>query len=164
MCCKALLGTKCSCCCCLGWNFVLGAGKKQFHTGLDLAVKIGTPIYAPADGVVKTRRSNRKKGYGNLLKIDHAFGFVTLYAHLDKFNVKRGQFVKKGDLIGWSGNTGYSSGPHLHYEIHFLSNALNPENFITWTPENFQDLFLFKLKLLSLSFVFIGAGSVWSSF
>ncbi|MEZ8141713.1 peptidase M23 [Enterovibrio norvegicus FF-162] len=116
-------------------------GSKKFHLGLDLTADIGTPVYAPADGVVEYKRPSRKKGYGNLLKIDHAFGFMTLYAHLDKFNVNTGEFVKKGDLIGWSGNTGLSTGPHLHYEVRFLGRALNPKRFIAWTHDNFEALF-----------------------
>ena len=116
-------------------------GNKKFHLGLDLTADIGTPVYAPADGVVEYKRPSRKKGYGNMLKIDHAFGFMTLYAHLDKFNVNTGNFVKKGDLIGWSGNTGLSTGPHLHYEVRFLSRALDPRRFIAWTPDNFESLF-----------------------
>ncbi|MEZ9525836.1 M23 family metallopeptidase [Enterovibrio norvegicus] len=116
-------------------------GNKKFHLGLDLTADIGTPVYAPADGVVEYKRPSRKKGYGNMLKIDHAFGFMTLYAHLDKFNVNTGNFVKKGDLIGWSGNTGLSTGPHLHYEVRFLGRALNPKRFIAWTPDNFESLF-----------------------
>ncbi|MGF1708703.1 M23 family metallopeptidase [Enterovibrio baiacu] len=116
-------------------------GNKKFHLGLDLTADIGTPVYAPADGVVEYKRPSRKKGYGNMLKIDHAFGFMTLYAHLDKFNVNTGNFVKKGDLIGWSGNTGLSTGPHLHYEVRFLGRALDPRRFIAWTPDNFESLF-----------------------
>ncbi|MDD1784091.1 peptidoglycan DD-metalloendopeptidase family protein [Enterovibrio sp. ZSDZ35] len=122
-------------------------GNKKFHLGLDLTADIGTPVYAPADGVVEYKRPSRKKGYGNLLKIDHAFGFMTLYAHLDKFNVNTGEFVKKGDLIGWSGNTGLSTGPHLHYEVRFLGRALNPKNFIAWTPDNFESLFKTEEKV-----------------
>ncbi|SKA43275.1 M23 family metallopeptidase [Enterovibrio nigricans] len=122
-------------------------GNKKFHLGLDLTADIGTPVFAPADGVVEYKRPSRKKGYGNLLKIDHAFGFMTLYAHLDKFNVNTGEFVKKGDLIGWSGNTGLSTGPHLHYEVRFLGRALNPKNFIAWTPDSFESLFKVEDKV-----------------
>lgn len=68
-------------------------------------------------------------------------GFISTYSHLSKFNVKRGQFVRKGDLIGWTGNTGLSTGPHLHYEIRFLGRPLNPKAFVKWTPENFDSLF-----------------------
>lgn len=116
-------------------------GKAKFHLGLDLTADVGTPVYAPADGVVEYTRASRKQGYGNLIKVDHAFGFMTLYAHLQKFNVKSGQFVKKGDLIAWSGNSGLSTGPHLHYEVRFLGRALNPRRFIDWTPDNFESLF-----------------------
>ncbi|MFD2179832.1 M23 family metallopeptidase [Veronia pacifica] len=115
-------------------------GKKKFHLGLDLTANIGTPIYAPADGVVEYKRNNRKTGYGNVLKVGHAFGFMTLYAHLEKFNVKLGQFVRKGDLIAWTGNTGLSTGPHLHYEVRFVGRALNPSFFMSWTPESFESL------------------------
>ncbi|MPS33539.1 MULTISPECIES: M23 family metallopeptidase [unclassified Salinivibrio] len=115
-------------------------GKEKFHMGLDLTADIGTPVYAPADGVVEYVRPSRRKGYGNFVKIDHAFGFMTLYAHLDKFNVRSGQFVKKGDLIAWSGNTGLSTGPHLHYEVRFLGRALNPRRFIKWSAEQFDTL------------------------
>jgi len=115
-------------------------GKAKFHMGLDLSADKGTPVYAPADGVVEYVRPSRKKGYGNFVKIDHAFGFMTLYAHLDKFNVRSGQFVKKGDLIAWSGNTGLSTGPHLHYEVRFLGRALDPRRFIKWSAENFDTL------------------------
>ncbi|WP_408057224.1 peptidoglycan DD-metalloendopeptidase family protein [Veronia nyctiphanis] len=115
-------------------------GKNKFHLGLDLTANIGTPIYAPADGVVEYKRNNRKTGYGNVLKIGHAFGFMTLYAHLEKFNVKLGQFVRKGDLIAWTGNTGLSTGPHLHYEVRFVGRALNPAYFMSWTPDSFESL------------------------
>lgn len=102
-------------------------GKRKRHRGLDFAANTGTPIYAPADGVIEvTRPSN--KGSGNFLKLNHSLGFATTYSHMSKFNVKRGKFVRKGDLIGWSGNTGLSTGPHLHYEIRFLGRALNPRD------------------------------------
>lgn len=115
-------------------------GKRKRHRGLDFAANTGTPIYAPADGVIEvTRPSN--KGSGNFLKLNHSLGFATTYSHMSKFNVKRGKFVRKGDLIGWSGNTGLSTGPHLHYEIRFLGRALNPRPFVEWTPENFESLF-----------------------
>ena len=116
-------------------------GKRKTHRGLDFAANIGTPVYAPADGVVEVIRPSKKKGSGNFLKLNHSMGFATTYSHLNKFNVKRGKFVRKGDLIGWSGNTGLSTGPHLHYEIRFLGRALNPRPFVTWTPDNFDSLF-----------------------
>lgn len=115
-------------------------GKRKRHRGLDFAANTGTPIYAPADGVIEVIRPS-SKGSGNFLKLNHSLGFATTYSHMKKFNVKRGKFVRKGDLIGWSGNTGLSTGPHLHYEIRFLGRALNPRPFVEWTPDNFDSLF-----------------------
>lgn len=115
-------------------------GKQQHHKGVDLSAGRGTPIYAPADGVVEVVRPS-KQGFGNLLKIRHAFGFSTLYAHLDSFNVKSGHFVHKGQLIATSGNTGLSTAPHLHYEVHFLDRALNPQSFMEWDSANFDLVF-----------------------
>ncbi|PST89733.1 M23 family metallopeptidase [Photobacterium jeanii] len=115
-------------------------GKRKRHNGLDFAANIGTPIYAPADGVIENVRPSNK-GSGNFVKINHALGFMSTYSHMKRFNVKRGQFVRKGDLIGWTGNSGLSTGPHLHYEIRFLGRALNPKPFVMWTPDNFDSLF-----------------------
>ncbi|MGF1689538.1 M23 family metallopeptidase [Photobacterium japonica] len=115
-------------------------GKRKRHLGLDFAANIGTKIYAPADGVVEVVRPS-KKGSGNFLKLAHTMGFATTYSHMNKFNVRSGHFVRKGDLIGWTGNTGLSTGPHLHYEIRFLGRALNPRTFVDWTPDNFDSLF-----------------------
>ncbi len=110
------------------------------HHGIDLVADIGTPIYATADGVVSTTQK-KKTGYGYLLMVNHGFGFETRYAHMNKFKVKKGRFVKKGDLIGWSGNTGRSTGPHLHYEIRFLGKSLDPKRFMAWNLTNFSHLF-----------------------
>ncbi|MGF1724289.1 M23 family metallopeptidase [Photobacterium nomapromontoriensis] len=115
-------------------------GKRKRHFGLDFAANIGTEIYAPADGVVEVVRPSNK-GSGNFLKLSHTLGFATTYSHLKKFNVKSGHFVRKGDLIGWTGNTGLSTGPHLHYELRFLGRALNPRPFVEWSPDNFDSLF-----------------------
>ncbi|MGF1759807.1 peptidoglycan DD-metalloendopeptidase family protein [Photobacterium sagamiensis] len=115
-------------------------GQKLRHLGIDLSAKTGTPVRAPADGVVELVRPS-KKGYGNLLKINHAYGFMTLYAHLDSFNVKSGDFIHKGDIIARTGNSGISTGPHLHYEVRFLGRALNPKSFLDWDSANFEVLF-----------------------
>ena len=115
-------------------------GQQPHHNGVDSSANRGTPIYAPADGVVEVVR-NSKSGYGNLLKIRHAFGFSTVYAHLSDFKVKPGHFVHKGELIATSGNTGLSTAPHLHYEVHFLDRALNPQNFMDWDASNFDLVF-----------------------
>lgn len=115
-------------------------GKRHTHTGIDLTCKRGEEIYAPADGVVETVRPS-SKGFGNFLTLRHSFGFMSSYAHLAKFKVRSGQFVSKGDLIATCGNSGNSTGPHLHYEVRFLGRALNPQYTMDWTPENFNYLF-----------------------
>ncbi|WP_087021895.1 M23 family metallopeptidase [Thaumasiovibrio subtropicus] len=115
-------------------------GEVRSHLGLDLTADIGTPIYAPADGVIEQVRRSRS-GYGNMVRMQHAFGFTTVYAHLDDYTVKAGEFVNKGQLIAYSGNSGLSTGPHLHYEVRFLGRALNPKSFINWAPDNFDSLF-----------------------
>lgn len=110
------------------------------HNGMDFTCDVGEKIYAPANGVVETAKKS-KKGYGNLVRISHVFGFRTYYAHLNTIHVKSGQFVNRGDLLGTCGNTGRSTGPHLHYEIRFLYRALNPQPFLTWDYKNFDSLF-----------------------
>ncbi|MGF1700151.1 M23 family metallopeptidase [Photobacterium makurazakiensis] len=115
-------------------------GAKKMHRGLDFAVNTGTPIYAPADGVVEVVRPS-KTGSGNFLRIQHAFGFSSSYSHLNKFAVRSGDFVNKNDLIAYSGNTGLSSGPHLHYEIRFVGRALNPRHFVDWGMDDFESIF-----------------------
>jgi len=102
--------------------------KRRFHWGMDFTAKKGVPVYATGNGVVK-RADNRASGYGNHIRINHGFGYVSLYAHLSKYNVRRGQKVKRGDLIGYVGNTGRSAGPHLHYEIFKDKKRINPLNF-----------------------------------
>jgi len=115
-------------------------GKMKFHRGQDFAVNIGTPVYAPADGVVEVVRPSNK-GSGNFLRLQHVYGFSSSYSHLQKFKVQSGDFVQKGDLIGYSGNSGLSSGPHLHYEVRFVGRPLNPRPFVDWGVDNFETLF-----------------------
>lgn len=113
---------------------------RQMHSGLDFAMPIGTPIYATANGVVLS--AGIQPGYGHMVEIRHNFGFGTRYGHLNgKYAVKQGDFVRKGDIIAYSGNSGLSTGPHLHYEIRFISKALNPINFVNWKQENYKDIF-----------------------
>ena len=113
---------------------------KQMHAGLDFAMPVGTPIYATANGVVLS--AGIQPGYGHMVEIRHNFGFGTRYGHLNgKYLVKQGDFVRKGDIIAYSGNSGLSTGPHLHYEIRFISKALNPINFVNWKQENYKDIF-----------------------
>ena len=101
---------------------------RRFHYGMDFTAKRGTPIYATGNGIVK-RADNRSSGYGKHIRIDHGFGYVSLYAHLSKYKVRRGQKVKRGDVIGYIGNSGRSVGPHLHYEILKDNKKINPLNF-----------------------------------
>ena len=100
----------------------------KFHAGLDFAAPQGTPIYATADGVVKVA-GNLGNGFGNHVVINHGYGYETLYAHLSKYKARRGQRVKRGDIIGYVGSTGRSEAPHLHYEVHQNNRVVNPLNF-----------------------------------
>lgn len=113
---------------------------RHLHTGVDFASPIGTPVYATADGVINAANFSTG-GYGYLVKIDHSLGFMTYYAHLNKIVVQKGMFVKRGQLIAYSGNTGQSTGPHLHYEIRFLGNVVDPKNFMDWKMSNFDSIF-----------------------
>ena len=101
---------------------------RKFHYGMDFTAPRGTPVYAAGDGIVK-RADNGSSGFGNHIRIDHGYGYVSLYAHLYKYNVRVNQRVKRGDLIGFVGSTGRSQAPHLHYEIHKDGEKLNPINF-----------------------------------
>jgi hypothetical protein len=100
----------------------------KFHNGMDFTAPMGTEIYVTGDGVVESVISE-KRGYGNHIVIDHGFGYKTLYAHLDRANVRRGQKVKRGDVIGFVGSTGLSLAPHLHYEVHLNGMAMDPANY-----------------------------------
>ena len=115
--------------------------KRRFHYGMDFTTKRGTPIYASGNGIVK-RADNRSSGYGKHIRIDHGFGYVSLYAHLSKYNVRRGQKVRRGDIIGYVGNTGRSAGPHLHYEIIKDNQKINPLNFYygNLSPKEYEAL------------------------
>ncbi len=99
-------------------------GKVRFHYGQDITVNKGETVFAPANGTVKDARY--MGGYGKVIKIDHGHGYTTLYAHLSKLHVKKGQKIKRGEKIGLSGNTGRSTAPHLHYEVHRYGTPQNP--------------------------------------
>jgi murein DD-endopeptidase MepM/ murein hydrolase activator NlpD len=101
---------------------------KKKHAGIDFSAKIGTPVYATADGTVMKAEA-KFTGYGKSLEIDHGFGYRTRYAHMKGFAVKKGQAVKRGDLIGYVGNTGLSTGPHLHYEVFVNDVAVDPRRY-----------------------------------
>jgi len=111
-----------------GMKFDPFTGIKQMHSGIDIASRTGTPIIATADGRVS--RVGKNGGMGKTIVIDHGYGFVTRYAHLSDYKVKRGQKVKRGDVIGLMGSTGYSTGPHLHYEVVRNGKSLNPKGYI----------------------------------
>lgn len=111
-----------------GWRTDPFTKVRKFHYGMDFTAPRGTPVYASGNGVVK-RADNRSSGYGNHIRIDHGYGYVSLYAHLYKYNVRRGQKVQRGDLIGFVGSTGRSQAPHLHYEIFKDEEKINPINF-----------------------------------
>lgn len=101
---------------------------RKMHWGMDFTSPTGTPIYATGDGVV-LKADNSLSGYGNHIEINHGFGYVTLYAHLSKYNCRPGQKVKRGDIIGYVGSTGRSEAPHLHYEVIKNGEKVNPINF-----------------------------------
>ena len=110
---------------------------RKFHKGMDFTAPVGTPIYASGNG--KVIRADRSATFGNVVYIEHGYGYKTIYAHMSKIKAKRGQKVKRGDLIGYVGNTGRSVSAHLHYEVHKNNRALNPINFYygDLTPEEF---------------------------
>ena len=99
----------------------------KFHAGMDFSANIGTPVYATGDGVVK--KAGWQSGYGKIIIINHGFGYETWYAHLNDYDVRVGQKVVRGEVIGEVGNTGKSTGPHLHYEVHVKGKAVNPVNY-----------------------------------
>lgn len=115
--------------------------KKEFHRGTDMKAKLNTPVYATADAIVEWAGMHKRSGFGKLIILEHVYGFKTYFGHLNKIVIKSGQFVKKGDLIAYTGNSGLSNGPHLHYEIRFMHRALNPYYFIKWTQQNYNEIF-----------------------
>lgn len=127
-----------------GWGMRIHPVYKiqKFHYGLDFTAPSGTPIYSTGDGVIEYAipyTSKDSQGYGNVMIVNHGYGYRTLYAHMSKFNSKVGQKVERGEIIGYVGNTGVSTGPHLHYEvikdgrkvnpIHYLFNSLTPAEY-----------------------------------
>ena len=125
---------------------------QKFHRGVDFSAPQGTPIYAPGEGKVIKVKSSRK-GYGNQIQIDHGYGYITFYAHIKDFKVKRGDIVKRGQEIATIGNTGKSTAPHLHYEVRKDGKAVNPIYFFfnDLTPAEYEALLeLSKLPNQSL--------------
>ena len=116
-------------------------GRSKRHAGVDFALKPGNPIYATGDGVVESVKFEFF-GYGNSVLVDHGFGYKTRYAHLKSVGVVEGMKVKRGEWIGESGNSGRSSGPHLHYEVIYKGKHVNPANYydLTITPEEYSTM------------------------
>jgi len=121
--------------------------RREFHNGTDLKAKMKTPVYATADGIINWAGYHKRSGYGRLIIIEHIYGFRTYFGHLNRVVVKSGQFVQKGDLIAYTGNSGISNGPHLHYEIRFNQRALNPYYFIKWTQQHYNEIFQKEKKV-----------------
>ena len=118
---------------------------RKMHWGTDFSAPTGTPIYATGDGkVTKYRRS--RAGYGNHIIIDHGYGYQTLYAHMSKVDVRRGQKVKRGDIIGYIGSSGRSTAPHLHYEVIKDGRKINPVNYFfnDLSPEEYEMMLEFS--------------------
>jgi murein DD-endopeptidase MepM/ murein hydrolase activator NlpD len=115
-------------------------GTTKFHEGMDFSAPQGTPVYATGDGTVI--HSSWESAYGNLIEINHGYNYVTRYAHLSEILVRNGQTVKRGDLIGKVGNTGKSTGPHLHYEVRLRGEPQNPVNyyFFDLTPAQYDEM------------------------
>lgn len=115
---------------------------RRFHKGIDFSAPIGTEIVATGDGKVTEVHKGASGGYGRHVEIDHGYEYSTLYAHMHKIIVKEGQQVKRGQVIGYVGNSGKSSGPHLHYEVKKNGSAINPINFFynDITPEEYEEM------------------------
>lgn len=110
-----------------GWRIDPIYHTRRFHAGMDFTAPTGTDIYATANGTVIV--SGWEQGYGNCVQINHGYGYTTLYGHMSAIKVRNGQSVKRGDVIGLVGSTGKSTGPHLHYEVHFKGEVMNPQNY-----------------------------------
>lgn len=118
-------------------------GLRAMHPALDISAPRGTPIIAPANGTV--RRAEFLGRIGNMIEIDHGLGYITKYGHLSKFNVRAGQKVVRGDIIGYVGSTGRSTAPHVHYEVHYNGKEINPTNFIL----NVEDVPVFDYSVIN---------------
>jgi murein DD-endopeptidase MepM/ murein hydrolase activator NlpD len=118
-------------------------GTRAMHKGVDLSAEYGSPVFATGDGIVeKVDQGQKQFGYGQQILIDHKFGYKTRYAHLQRMFVKRGQRVQRGQLIGEVGSTGGSTGPHLHYEVLYNNQNVNPINYfnLNMTHDEYRDL------------------------
>jgi murein DD-endopeptidase MepM/ murein hydrolase activator NlpD len=130
-----------------GWRIHPIYKIRKFHYGMDFTAPTGTDVYATGDGVVEFTQSSMR-GYGNELVINHGYGYKTLYGHLNGFNVKQGQHIHRGDVIGFVGSTGLSTAPHLHYEVIHNDEKVNPVNyyFNDLTPREYEDMIEISIK------------------
>jgi murein DD-endopeptidase MepM/ murein hydrolase activator NlpD len=121
-----------------GWRIDPVYHTRRFHAGMDFAAPTGADIYATGNGQVIS--AGWQQGYGNCVQINHGYGYVTLYGHMSAFKVRAGQKVKRGDVIGLVGSTGKSTGPHLHYEVHYKGEIMNPQNyyFLDLSPADYD--------------------------
>jgi murein DD-endopeptidase MepM/ murein hydrolase activator NlpD len=126
-----------------GWRLDPFTKERKFHKGMDFTAPQTTPVFATGNGVVQ-RADNLASGFGNHVRIDHGFEYMTIYAHLSKITARVGQRVKRGDIIGLVGSTGRSQAPHLHYEVWYKDEAINPINFYygDLSPEEFQEMLI----------------------
>jgi len=124
-----------------GWRTDPFTKKRKRHWGMDFSAERGSPIYATGDGKI-SRADNRAAGFGNHVRIDHGFGYVSIYAHMDNISVRKGNRVKRGDIIGYVGSSGRSVAPHLHYEITKDGKKINPINFYhgNLSPSEYENL------------------------
>jgi murein DD-endopeptidase MepM/ murein hydrolase activator NlpD len=140
----------------------LGFGS-HIHAGVDIVIHTGDSIYAAWDGVVRISNYN-VGGYGNCVIIRHYNGLETLYGHLSARNVRPGQFIKAGELIGLGGSTGHSTGPHLHFETRFLGQAIDPNKIIDFGQSNDEEGFKLKSETIALCKYTFGAPLPYNNF
>ena len=121
-----------------GWRIDPVYHSRRFHAGMDFTAPIGTNIFVTGNGTVQS--AGWEQGYGNCVQVNHGYGYVTLYGHMSAIKVRVGQKLKRGDVIGLVGSTGKSTGPHLHYEVHFKGEIMNPQNyyFLDLSPADYD--------------------------
>lgn len=123
-----------------GWRIDPIYHTRRFHQGMDFTAPIGTDIFATGNGTIQS--AGWQQGYGNCVEVNHGYGYLTLYGHMSAIKVRVGQSVKRGDVIGLVGSTGKSTGPHLHYEVHFKGTVMNPQNyyFLDLSPAEYDKM------------------------
>ena len=121
-----------------GWRIDPIYHTRRFHAGMDFTAPIGTDIYATGNGTIIA--AGWQQGYGNCVQINHGYGYLTLYGHMSAIKVRIGQTIKRGDVIGLVGSTGKSTGPHVHYEVHYKGEVMNPQNyyFLDLSPADYD--------------------------